>query len=54
MLERFGPALRQVANDERAVQSKQIKRTFMSKQNPETRMVEHFIEGEIHQGCFTP
>ncbi len=36
MLQLFGLGLRQVANNERAVQSKQIKITFMSKQNPET------------------
>jgi hypothetical protein len=45
MLEIFGPALRQCANNERAVQTTQIRKTFMSKQNPETRMAENIIEG---------
>ncbi len=48
MLEIFGPALRQVANNERAVQTKQIKMTLLSKQNPETRMVENIIDGELY------
>jgi hypothetical protein len=47
MLEIFGPALRQCANNERAVQTTQIRKTFMSKQNPETRMAENIIEGEL-------
>ena len=47
MLQLFGLILRQAANNERAVQSKQIKLTFMSKQNPETRMVENILEHEL-------
>lgn len=41
------PLQRLVANNERAVQTKQIKLTWMSKQNPETRLVENLIEGEL-------
>ncbi len=54
MLQLFGLGLRQVANNERAVQSKQIKITFMSKQNPETRMVENIIEHELDANLDNP
>jgi hypothetical protein len=47
LLELFGPPLRLCANNERAVQTTQIRRTFLSKQNPETRMAENILEGEL-------
>ncbi len=54
MLAQFGPHLRTIANNERAIQSKQIKMTFMSKQNPESRLVENIIEGELDANSDNP
>ncbi len=47
VLELFGPGLRMCGNYERAVQTTQLRRTFLSKQNPDTRMAENVLEGEI-------
>jgi hypothetical protein len=44
---KFAKALRNLANNERAIQTRQIKTTFLSKQNPETRMAENIIEQEL-------
>ena len=47
LLELFGPSLRQCANNERAVQTTQIRRMYLSRQNPDTRLAENVIEGEL-------
>jgi hypothetical protein len=47
MLEVFGPSLRQCANNERAVQTTTIRRMYLSRQNPDTRLAENVIEGEL-------
>ncbi len=44
---RFADDLRFLANNERAVQTRQIKSTYLSKQNPECRLAENFIEQEL-------
>ena len=44
---RFGKKLRFLANNERAIQTRQIKSTFLSKQNPETRLAENLLESEL-------
>jgi hypothetical protein len=44
---RFADKLRFLANNERAVQTRQIKSTYLSKQNPECRLAENVIEQEL-------
>ena len=44
---RFGKKLRFLANNERAIQTRQIKNTYLSKQNPETRLAENLLETEL-------
>jgi hypothetical protein len=44
---RFKDQLRFLANNERAIQTRQIKSTFLSKQNPECRLAENVIEQEL-------
>jgi hypothetical protein len=44
---RFKDQLRFLANNERAIQTRQIKSTFLSKQNPECRLAENDIEQEL-------
>jgi hypothetical protein len=51
---RFGAKLRFLANNERAIQTRQIKNTFLSKQNPETRMAENLLETELDLDLSTP
>ena len=53
-LTEFGPHVKKVANNERAIQSKQIKMAFMSKQSPESRLVENMIEGELDANTDNP
>jgi hypothetical protein len=50
----FGKALRNLANNERAIQTRQIKHTFLSKQNPEYRLAENILETELDLDTFTP
>ena len=51
---RFGKKLRFLANNERAIQTRQIKSTFLSKQNPETRLAENLLETELDLDDTTP
>ena len=51
---RFGKKLRFLANNERAIQTRQIKSTFLSKQNPETRLAENVLETELDLDDTTP
>ena len=44
---RYADKLRFLANNERAVQTRQIKSTYLSKQNPECRLAENVIEQEL-------
>ena len=44
---RFAGELRFLANNERAIQTRQIKSTFLSKQNPECRLAENIVETEL-------
>ena len=44
---RFAGDLRFLANNERAIQTRQIKSTYLSKQNPETRLAENILENEL-------
>ncbi len=44
---RFADKLRSLANNERAIQTRQIKSTYLSKQNPEYRLAENVIEQEL-------
>ena len=54
MLQIHGIHIRSLANNERAIQTKQIKLTWMSKQNPESRLVENMIEGELDANSDNP
>ena len=51
---RFGKKLRFLANNERAIQTRQIKNTYLSKQNPETRLAENLLETELDLDDSTP
>ena len=51
---RFAKKLRFLANNERAIQTRQIKSTFLSKQNPETRLAENVLETELDLDELTP
>ncbi len=44
---KFAKPLRNLANNERAIQTRQIKSVFLSKQNPETRLAENIIDSEL-------
>jgi len=44
---RYADKLRSLANNERAIQTRQIKSTYLSKQNPEYRLAENVIEQEL-------
>ena len=44
---RFAGELRFLANNERAIQTRQIKSTYLSKQNPECRLAENIVESEM-------
>ena len=44
---RFADKLRFLANNERAIQTRQIKSTYLSKQNPECGLAENVIEQEL-------
>ncbi len=44
---RFAGELRFLANNERAIQTRQIKSTYLGKQNPECRLAENVIESEL-------
>jgi hypothetical protein len=44
---RFAGELRFLANNERAIQTRQIKSTYLSKQNPECRLAENIVESEL-------
>ena len=44
---RYKDKLRFLANNERAIQTRQIKSTYLSKQNPEFRLAENVIEQEL-------
>ena len=44
---RFAGDLRFLANNERAIQTRQIKSTYLSKQNPDTRLAENILENEL-------
>ena len=51
---RFGKKLRFLANNKRAIQTRQIKSTFLSKQNPDTRLAENVLETELDVEELTP
>ncbi len=44
---KFAKNLRNLANNERVIQTRQIKNVFLSKQNPETRLAENIIDSEL-------
>jgi hypothetical protein len=50
----FGKKLRNLANNERAIQTGQIKSTYLSKKNPEYRLAENILDTELDLDTSAP
>jgi hypothetical protein len=50
----FGKKLRNLANNERAIQTGQLKTTFLSKKNPEYRLAENILDKELDLDSSNP